>query len=148
MRRPLDDLATPSVEEREAVLAMLRAAALPVEGLDEHWATTLVAREGGAVVGSVTVEPHGAVALLRSLVVDPGRRGEGLGAALVAAARERASAAGADDVYLLTTDAQEWFAGHGFAEAPRDEAPAALTASREWSLGCCRHATLMVAHAT
>ena len=52
-----------------AILALLERSGLPPDGLREHVATTLVARDGARVVGSAALELYGTGALLRSVAV-------------------------------------------------------------------------------
>jgi amino-acid N-acetyltransferase len=54
-------------------------------------------------VGLVGLELHGRDALLRSLVVDPNSRTNGIGSQLVEHAENYARARGVDSIYLLTT---------------------------------------------
>src|SRR5688572_8717184 len=78
--------------------------------------TLLVARsgegvDGGPIVGSLTLVtfriPSGACARIESVVVDTAARGQGVGAALCAAAIERARAFGAKHVELTSVPARE-----------------------------------------
>ncbi len=72
----------------------------------------LVAREArGAIIGSLTLAlfrvPTGVRAWIEDVVVDESARGSGAGAALVAAALERADAAGARTVDLTSRPSRE-----------------------------------------
>jgi N-acetylglutamate synthase-like GNAT family acetyltransferase len=51
-------------------------------------------------------------------------------------AEEQAKASGIRELYLLTTTAETFFAKRGFLRAPRDSAPPAIRATREFS-GIC-----------
>jgi amino-acid N-acetyltransferase len=133
-------------DERPAVAALLAAAGLPTAGLDRT--LLLVAREEpravasgkptgeGPVVGAVGLEPYPPAGVLRSLVVAPGRRGEGLGAALVARLLEAADAGGVSDLWLLTTTAAPFFARLGFEPADRAAAPPGVRDSVEFREAC------------
>ena len=46
-------------------------------------------------------------------------------------------------VYLLTTDARDYFGRHGFTDCPREEAPPAIQQSWEWTTGCPSTAAFM-----
>ena len=118
------------------VEALVRAAGLPLEGL----ATTsfAVAHAGGVPVGCAGVERAGEIALLRSVVVAPSHRGRHLGAALVADRLGWARANEVSALYLLTTDASDFFARFGFARV--DAVPVALFQA---TLAACRTATAM-----
>ncbi len=128
-----------------AVRALAGAAALPVDDLGAPHQVFLVAREAGAVVGCVGLELYGDAALLRSLAVEPARRGTGLGAALHEAAVREARARGVARLWLLTTTAERFFARRGFARVDRASVPAAVAASPEFAALCPASAACMTA---
>jgi hypothetical protein len=51
---------------------------LPVDGLTDHLATTVVAREDGWIIGSAALEMYGEHALLRSVAVSPAFQSRGI----------------------------------------------------------------------
>jgi amino-acid N-acetyltransferase len=120
-----------------ATVQLLAAAQLPTEDLTtahcEHFFFAGSATEPTGLVG---LELFGNVALLRSLVVAPDKRGTGEGAALLRHAEDHARARGVETLYLLTTTAESFFSKHGYQRAPRDSAPSAIRATREFS-GIC-----------
>src|SRR2546428_4052333 len=59
------------------VLNLLQRCKLPQAGLEQHLATTLVAREGVRIVGSAALELYGRAAPLRSVALLPSPRGLG-----------------------------------------------------------------------
>jgi amino-acid N-acetyltransferase len=77
------------------------------------------------------------------VAVDAEYRGQGLAASLVEAAVERAKRVNLRAVYLLTTTARDYFARRGFADCPREEAPAAVRESWEFRTGCPSTAAFM-----
>jgi amino-acid N-acetyltransferase len=85
-----------------------------------------------------------AVALLRSLVVAPAHRDQGLGAALVRHAEAHARSRGARAVYLLTTTAETFFERQGYAAADRAQAPQAIRATREFADICPASSAFLV----
>ena len=86
--------------------------------------------------GLVGLEHFGDVALLRSLVVAPDRRSRGEGLALLEHAERAARARGVKSLYLLTTTAENFFAKRGYVRVPRESAPRAIQATREFA-GIC-----------
>ena len=126
------------------VLTLLAAAGLPEAGLPAHVETVLVAGEGGAVVGCAALEIYGGDALLRSVTVAKDCRGQGLGARLTKAALELAGARGIRRVFLLTTDADAYFATQGFTSVERDTAPTSIRASDEFASACPASAKLLL----
>lgn len=121
------------------ILDLLRAVALPSEGVPEHLGGFVVARDAGQVVGCAGLEMHGQTALLRSLAVGPGWRGDGLGRKLAGAILARARELGAREAVLLTSTVQEWAAREGFEVVPRESVEEAVRSS--WEFGASRCAT-------
>lgn len=126
--------------QRAAFADALAAADLPVEDLDLGGRYFALEVEGEAVAFG-GLEGEGPDQLLRSVVVAPSRRGEGLGARMVEALA--ASADGAERLWLLTTTAERFFAGLGWQAVDRAEAPPAIAASREFAALCPASAVLM-----
>lgn len=129
--------------EADEVFRLLEASHLPVDGLREHLATTLVAREGGRVVGSAALEAYPDGALLRSVAVAAGRQGQGLGHELTLAAIRLAADIHAPAIYLLTTTAEQFFPKFGFERIQRTEVPAGVQTSVEFTSACPASATVM-----
>ena len=91
-----------------------------------------MAEGDGSIVGTAGLEVYGNAALLRSVAVDPAWRGTGLGRLVTERALDDARSAGASEVYLLTTTAEDYFPRVGFASVARECVPAALMASEEF----------------
>jgi amino-acid N-acetyltransferase len=126
-----------TVEQRGEVLGLLRQAHLPVADLEAGGhADFIVALDDGQVVGAVGVEVYDAVAMLRSLVVDAAWRGHGIGEALVQAAEEGARVRGVKELWLLTTDASEYFTQRGYIAQNRAGAPDSLQGCAQFKLLC------------
>ena len=126
---------------------LLTAAGLPVEDLTiDHLEGFLVAEQATGVIGLIGLiglEVFGQVGLLRSLVVHPGRRGLGLGQALVDALETQAVAQGLGELWLLTIDADQFFDRLGFVAASRASAPESIVRTPEFSDLCPEGAVLM-----
>ncbi len=131
----------PTIEPAQSAVAatiqaLLRQADLPHENFTAHLPHFLVARKGDAVVGSVGLEIYRPDALLRSLVVTPTHRANGLGCALVREICALAERRGVTRLFLLTTTATPFFERLGFARFHRGEAPPAIAASSQFQ-GLC-----------
>lgn len=133
--------ATPG--DLEAVLALLRRAALPEEGVEERFGSFLVATRDDRVVGSCGLERYGANGLLRSVVVSAEERKLGIGRRLIQAALLRAREQDLAGVHLLTTTARAYFERAGFRIANRESAPEGIRGSWEFSNGCPSTAVFM-----
>jgi N-acetylglutamate synthase-like GNAT family acetyltransferase len=124
--------------------ALLRAAALPVEGVDTgvlRHAT--VAEAGAALAGAAALVPCDDSALLRSVVVGPAWRGHRVGERLVTQLLTSADAAGVAATYLLTTTADQWFPRFGYRAVPRADVPTAVQATEEFRALCPASAVVM-----
>ena len=132
--------------DREAVIQLLQQAGLPTDDVsDDLVSTFLSARDSleGSIVGLVGVQPFGNFGLLRSLVVQPKLRGQGLGLRLLLAAEQSARNVGVSELWLLTIDADTFFTSHGYSTHGREDAPNAIQATREFSELCPDDAILM-----
>ncbi len=126
------------------ILALLDASRLPRAGIEDHVASTLVARQDSGVVGTAALELYGGAALLRSVAVATTLRGRGLGAALTVAALDLARRRGVQTVYLLTETAGRFFPRFGFHAISRAEVDIAVRASTEFTTACPKSAMVMV----
>ena len=125
------------------VLRLLSQNRLPLEGLEEHLTTTLVARQDGRIVASAVLEMYQGGALLRSVAVASEQQGRGLGHELTNAAICLAQELGAPAIYLLTTTAEQFFPRFGFERIAREEVPVSVKASVEFTSACPSSATVM-----
>ena len=123
--------------------ALLAAEGLPDGGIAEGITHFLVLDDGQGVVAAAGIEPHGAAALLRSVVVAPACRGRGLARRLTERMLERARELGLGSLYLLTTDADAYFAGLGFTSVSRDQAPEEIRRCQQFTELCPDTAVLM-----
>ena len=125
-------------------LDLLRRSGLPETDVAERWGHYFVVREDdGRVVGVAGLEVHGDDGLLRSLAINADYRRQRLGASLVEAALSRAARLELRSVYLLTTDARDYFSRLGFSSCPREEAPPPVQESWEFTTGCPSTAAFM-----
>ena len=125
------------------VLQILAENNLPLDGLHDHLATLLVARDDDAIVGSAALEVYGDGALLRSVAVASGSQGKGLGHQLTQAALDLARQNDVPAVYLLTTTAEPFFSKLGFERITREDVPADVQQSVEFKSACPASATVM-----
>ena len=126
-----------------AIKQFLEVNELPLEGVDDHWKTFVVARDGETLVGCGGSEAYSNAALIRSIAVDPTHRNRGIARMIVRQLLDRLSALGVREFYLLTTTAQDYFKKRGFRKCDRDEVNPQLLASREFQDACPKSATVM-----
>jgi amino-acid N-acetyltransferase len=128
-----------------AIEALLLAAKLPLDGAQGHLDNFVVGEADGRLQCIGGFEQYGATALLRSVAVDAGLRGSGVGEQLLDKVRGLAKEQGVSELYLLTTTAADFFGKRGFRVIGRADTPSALQASREFQGVCPASATAMVA---
>lgn len=133
--------ATPS--DVSAIKRLLEANNLPIAGVDDHWRTFLVARDGNKIVACGGSEAYRVAALIRSVAVLPEYRKHGLGRRLVRQLLDRLAARGLREFYLLTATAEEYFRKRGFKKIEREEVHPQLLASREFQDACPASAVCM-----
>jgi amino-acid N-acetyltransferase len=126
-----------------AVESLLSASDLPLDGVRENFSTFVVAEDQGAIAGAIGLEKFGPVALLRSAVVSPDYRGSGVGSRLVEKVLERAEQEGIEELFLLTTTAENYFPRFGFTRTDRLAVPGAMQASAEFQGACPDSAAVM-----
>jgi amino-acid N-acetyltransferase len=125
--------------------SLLGQAGLPTAGVANIIEDFFVVRDDDGQVRAAGViewhaepgkEPDG---LVRSVVVDPESRGQGLGQFLI----ETIKASTKRDLYLLTETATDFFLKLGFESIDRALAPPALRASEEFRCLCGESAAFM-----
>src|SRR5258708_724865 len=127
----------------DAIKQLLTANDLPTAGVDDHWKTFIVARDGDRIVGCGGSEAYQFAALIRSIAVDNDYRKHGLGRRIVRQLLDRLASRGLREFYLLTTTAEEYFKKRGFKTIDRDEVHPQLLASREFQDACPSSAICM-----
>ncbi|WP_068089433.1 arsenic resistance N-acetyltransferase ArsN2 [Novosphingobium rosa] len=100
--------------------------------------------ENLGLIGFAGLEGQGADRLLRSVVVAPDRRGQGLGCRLVEAVEDTARSQGVQRLHLLTTTAAPFFRALGYGDADRSAAPTTIANSREFANLCPASAAYLV----
>lgn len=98
-------------EDKAAILDLLTATNLPHDGVSEHLNNFLVARnDSGSVLGCAGFEIYGKIGLLRSVAVSPDLQKSGLGSRIAETVIVEAQRIGLEEIVLLTTTAQDFFA--------------------------------------
>ncbi|MDQ3283272.1 MAG: arsenic resistance N-acetyltransferase ArsN2 [Acidobacteriota bacterium] len=129
-------IAAATAEDVAPIKALLEASGLPVDGVDDHWKTFIVARDDGKIVACGGAEAYQFAALIRSVAVDPQYRSSGVGRRIVRQLLDRLASRGLREFYLLTTTAEEYFRKRGFKPIDRDEVHPQLLSSREFQGAC------------
>ena len=141
---PAEAIAPLKPSQLSELRALLEANGLPADDCAEQADNFFGIVERGRLIAAGGLQPAAQYFLLRSLVVDESCRGRGLARALTEFLLARAAAAGCPAVYLLTENAADYFAGLGFEGVAREQVPAAIRQTRQFSSLCPDDARCMV----
>lgn len=130
-------------EDLSAVERLLAASNLPLDGVSDSFGDFVVAESNGDIVGVAGLEICCDDALLRSVAVHADWRSKGVGRALVTRAIADAEARGINALYLLTTTAERYFPMLGFSTVKREDVPADVRATKEFTSACPASAVAM-----
>jgi N-acetylglutamate synthase-like GNAT family acetyltransferase len=126
-----------------SIRALLERSGLPTSDLGSARPDFAVIRENGEVIAAGALQRFGSSALLRSVVVAPDRREQGLGRAVVSELEGRARAAHISQLILLSQTAAEFFAHRGYRVIERSSAPQDMQGSDEFRSLCPSSATCL-----
>ena len=133
-----------SSPSRSQVVSLLSQCGLPSDDIrDEYLPNFVLASVGESPIGVAGLQVFGQTALVRSVGVVPEHRQHGVASALLSALEAKARELGVTDLYLLTNDAQQYFAKYGYTELSRCSAPAEIQGCSQFGSSCCGAATLM-----
>lgn len=133
---PHAELRPASGPDLPTIATLLHDGGLPAGAARERVGRTVVAELDRTILATAAWEPAGNVALLRSVAVSPKARGNNLGLHVVAGALRGIAKAGIRDVYLVTQEAERFFALCGFATVSRDDLPLQIARHPQISREC------------
>lgn len=128
---------------KRELISLLAVEGLPAADLPQTLENFLVAIKSAKVVGAIGLEIYGDAGLLRSLAVVKEERGQGIAGKLVKRIEYLAKLKNLSALFLLTETATNYFKDKRFKIIERDEVPALLQASSEFSHVCPLSAVVM-----
>ena len=143
LKTPTMNIRKASPLHREAIITLLQSQGLPSGDLPQPLQDFYVALEEEKVIGLIGMERYGSFGLLRSMVVHPDYRNRHIAERLVQLLEEKAKASGTHHMYLLTETAEAYFGRKGYSTISREDVPAEVQASSEFSHVCPASATVM-----
>ena len=130
--------------ELPVIAALLTKNKLPASDISDIPVDFIIAAdENNKVIGSIAVERFATEGLLRSFAVDESYRNQKIGNHLFDRLITYCLQSGISNLHLLTTTAKNYFAARGFAVLQREEAPASIQATTEFSFLCPSSSTYM-----
>ncbi|MBC7921793.1 MAG: GNAT family N-acetyltransferase [Ferruginibacter sp.] len=136
-------LAVAQASDRSALIHLLDEAKLPTDDLPLELHAFLLYRLDDQLVGSVGLQQWSSQALLRSLAVRASFQGMGLGTSLYQAAVQLARQQSIEELYLITTTADGFFARQGFERIDRALVPEAIRQTAQFGSLCPSTAVVM-----
>ncbi|HEY9045586.1 MAG TPA: arsenic resistance N-acetyltransferase ArsN2 [Ohtaekwangia sp.] len=130
-------------ESFEIFRSLLKASGLPADDLNFNRDLLVGYYEADQLVGTGALEVYGDYALLRSLSVKLGIRGQSVGTTITDYLIDEARKRNLKGIYLLTEKARGFFLKKGFLDTTRDAVPQELHASSEFSHVCPTSAVVM-----
>ncbi|MET3823435.1 amino-acid N-acetyltransferase [Burkholderia sp. PvR073] len=137
-------LRSAALSDLASIEALLRASNLPTAGVAEHLENFVVLANPPDLMGCGGIEYHEDCALIRSVAIVSHVHGNGLGSAIVERLIAACRARSVRSIGLLTTTAEDYFAGFGFVPVARQDVPAPLLASSQFRGVCPQTATAML----
>ncbi|HEK21093.1 MULTISPECIES: arsenic resistance N-acetyltransferase ArsN2 [Mucilaginibacter] len=128
---------------RDKIVELLVAEKLAVADLPETLDNFIVAIQDGNVVGVGGVEVYGSYGLLRSLAVHREHRNAGIAGKLLARLDSMSKKNDLSALYLLTETASAYFERKRYNQITREEVPAEVQGSSEFSHVCPVSAIVM-----
>ncbi len=117
----------------DAIKRLLAGSLLPSRDVGGAHQRFIVASENGRLIGCAGLQVAGQDGLVRSVAVHWTRRNAGLGSRLHERLLFEAVLAGVRTLYVVTTTAEDFFAGHGFRKIAAQAVPRELQASEEFT---------------
>jgi amino-acid N-acetyltransferase len=129
-------------EEKQEAIALLQQQKLPVKDIDEDKILYLL-KDAERTIGTVGLEIFEDCALLRSVSVVKEEQGKGYGKYINEEIEKYVKEAGINCLYLLTTTAKDFFNKQGYCVISREEAPASVKQTAEFTSLCPASAVIM-----
>ena len=133
---PIGPIARLSADSLGQLENLLKNNGLPIEDVGERADIFCGILDVARLVAAGGLEPAGNFGLLRSVVVQPEYRDQGLAQAIVEFLLGQAQLQGREAVYLLTETAAGYFENLGFSRVERAQVPAAIAQTRQFAALC------------
>lgn len=130
-------------DDRASITTLLQQAQLLTDDLPADLHDFVIAKEASTPIGVAGLERYDRVGLLRSVAVSAHYQGQQIATQLISRLLDRAQASAVTEVYLITTTADQYFLRHGFRPVHRQDVPAAIQQTQQFSSLCPLSAIVM-----
>lgn len=131
-------------EDYDKLCHLLEAEKLPIVDLNKELPHFFLKTVEDKIVGSIGLELYGNSALLRSMMVIPDHRNEGIASELVGKLLSYAKENGVGNVYLITNTAEDFFSRKGFIKIERSKVNKEILSSQEFNGLCPSSSAVML----
>ena len=131
-----------SENERRQAIELLQKHKLPVIDINEDKLLYLLL-DGERIIGTVGLEIFEDCALLRSVSIIKEEQGKGYGKFMNEEIEKYAKESGINCMYLLTTSAKNFFDKQGYCVINREDSPASVKQTAEFTSLCPSSAVVM-----
>ncbi len=125
------------------VAQILKQNDLPIDDIHNPSIQLFVAIYNKEIIGVVGVEKYDNISLLRSLAVLDSYKGEGVGKQLIHYFEDWCESKSVEQIYLLTTTADQYFLKYGFQNVKRDLVPEDIKSTAQFKDICPDSAVVM-----
>ncbi len=122
--------------EMDDIISLLKKEDLPISDIHEKSVQLFVCVNADKIIGVVGLENYAPTGLLRSLVVHTEYKGIGIGRILINHIISHCKINKISEIYLLTETAENYFLKNGFYTISRNELPAAIKRTKEFTDIC------------
>lgn len=137
------DFRKATVADLAAIKILLNSSKLPSSDCDEHIENFIVAEDRGKIIGTGGFEICGSNGLIRSIVITPEYRENGIAKKIYQQIENETSRLGINTLYLLTESAIGYFKKLGFMIKKRSETPRAIMQTKQFKELCPSSVAIM-----
>ena len=134
-----------NANDLDEIHQLLQLVNLPIGGVKKHLDNFLVLKDNSTKVrGCIGLELYSEYALLRSAAVHPENQNQGIGKKLTEEIITYAKNIGIKKLFLITNTAEEYFKKKGFTVVQKNEIPASVKQSVEFTFQCAKTGKTMM----
>ncbi|RDH82827.1 MAG: hypothetical protein DIZ80_11180 [endosymbiont of Galathealinum brachiosum] len=123
-------------KDLKVIKKLLYTGNLPSEDCDEHINNFIVVENNEEIIAAGGIEVYGKIGLLRSIIVKPGHREQGIGKLIVKLLEGKAHKLGVNELYLLTESTVDFFMMLGYSVVKKFELPIEIKKTRQFKELC------------
>ena len=131
-------------KDYDTLCHLLETEKLPTVDLNKELPHFILKTVEDKIVGSIGLELYGNSALLRSMMVIPDHRNEGIASELIGKLLAYAKENGVRNVYLITNTAEDFFSRKGFIKIDRSKVSEEILSSQEFNGLCPSSSAIMI----